>query len=247
MQAGEIPSELHKPGTTVPKMAVGRVAIADADGEFRIRVPRGSYELGGPLGLKLLPVIVADEREIVRDIDMPRLLRGQVGETMEFNVTDADNKPMTGAIVVRTPRSPAFEWPGEMKPLATGRFWLPNALIPAVLQARSADGRFAGIARVETDEDPRTIRLLPAAIARGRLLDDKGQAVAGGRLRCGIRVYEYKATKGRFSIASLGSIVTTGSDGSFELRALVPSEEYTLEFEPEPESNRWSPVSVTTA
>ena len=41
--------------------------------------------------------------------------------------------------------------------------------------------------------------------------------------------------------------MTTGSDGTFELRGLVPSEEYTLEFEPEPESNDWSPVTTVKA
>jgi hypothetical protein len=247
LKAGEVPLALRKPGIRAYPMFGIRWKSTDGDGKFRFCVGPGTYELGGAAGLKPTTLVVTDQREIVQDVDMPRLLTGLVKDVVKFNVVDDHERPTAGAIVVTTPRSPVFGFPWELEPQASDEFPRPSAFIPLVLQARTPDGRLAGIARIETDDQPRTIRLGPAAIARGRLLDDKGQVAAGVRLRFGIRVYEDEAKKDSSSTISSSGIVTAGQDGGFELRGLVPTEQYVLEYEADPESNRWSLVTTLRA
>ena len=242
IEGPDIPAELKRSGESIYRLQDNRQAETDKDGNWQIRSPSGTYQIMGPGELRPIPITIGDEREIVRDIHLPRAPADRV----EGTVTNSEREPVPNAVVTGTPRSPDLKYWGSTA-APNGRFVFGQSSIPIVLRARSADGRQAGIARIETDDQPRVIRVNSTATARGRLLDSKGQLVAGSRLQYGIRVHEDAADPASASVTALGGIVTTAADGRFELVGLIPGEEYVLEFEAEPESSRWFPLMTTKA
>lgn len=63
-------------------------------------------------------------------------------------------------------------------------------LVPTILYARTKDGDSAGIVRIDSEQPEVTIRLSPVAEAHGRLLDDRGEILSGGRVQFGIDVHK---------------------------------------------------------
>ena len=221
----------------------------DQEGNYRLCVFPGTYELRMISPVRPLIVTLSEQADLVRDFHFPRAPLIGLEDRVKGTVVDEHQQPIADAIINGTPRSKAFqnEGAGINRTNREGKFDFLLPLIPVVLHAQTSDGRMAGIVRIETDEAPRVIRIAPTATAHGRLLNDKGQAVAGARLQYGIRVHEDVTKPNGPAATSFGGIVITSAEGRFELRSLVPGEEYALESEAEPESNSWSPLSTIKA
>ena len=196
-----------------------------------------------------MTVTLSEQAELVRDFQLPRAPLAGLEDRVKGSVVDEHEQPIADALINGTPRSQAFqnEGAGINRTNLEGKFDFLLPMIPVVFHAQTRDGHMAGIVRIETDEAPRVIRIAPTATAHGRLLNDKGQPVVGARLQYGIRVHEDIAKPDGPAATSFGGIVTTSAEGRFELRSLVPGEEYALESEAEPESNRWSSLSTIKA
>jgi hypothetical protein len=243
MRLGDVPAALRRPIGFVEQMKCGYSAVTAADGSYRLCVPPGRYELAGNV-LKPITLNVMPGGEIVHDIHVPRVPLDPTNTFTRGTVVDHDNRPVEDALISGAPRSPVFMYLGFPISQNQGRFDFASTLIPLVLHARTQDGLSAGIARIENADQPPTVRLDRAATAHGRLLDAEGQIVAGQRLRYGIVVREDEADKSSASETLVVDTVTTAADGQFELRGLVPGEEFVLEYEPAFDRNRW--MSLTT-
>jgi hypothetical protein len=222
-----------KPGETPYRLQTNRSAIVNAQGEYRLCVGQGRFKLYiayGPLQSESIELLIRDQPEIVHDFHIPRTPIGNV----EGRVVDGQMQPVAGATVDGASLAARFSF---RKGITTkdGKFQFEGALMPIVLHARTNDGVQAGMARIGSDDQSRTIRLAPAASAHGRLLDDSGQIIAGGRLQYGIRVAGNQIKKEGLDPISFLDTATTESDGKFVLRALIPGQEYVLEYNREKE------------
>jgi hypothetical protein len=83
------------------------------------------------------------------------------------------------------------------------------------------------------------------AEARGRLLNDQGEPVAGGRVRYGVRVYHGETTNSAFQ-THFGGVATSEADGQYVLKGLLTGEEYHVSFEHSPDRGPWSDLTTVT-
>ena len=245
LDAGELPAEFQQPGAQARRLYSVLGALTDREGRFRFCMPPGTYELMGAGDLKPVTIVVTDQAEIVHNIALLRLPPVNPAELVWGQVVDQQAQPVAATVSV-TPRSPVLLSMSSTRTLPDGRYRFKRMLIPLVLYARTADGTQAGMARIETDEQSREIHLVPAAHARGRLLDANGRAMPEARLRYGIYVYENDSRREAPRILPAGT-ASTGPSGQFELRGVVPGEVYVLEIETEKNSNRWREVTTLKA
>jgi hypothetical protein len=245
---GDVPAALRPKQGPVPQMLSASSAATSADGSFRFCVVPGTYELGGGGGI-LKPVIlnVVEGRDVVHDIHMPRIPKDPGNARAMATIVDSEQRPVGGALISGAPRSPVFKYSGYTIARPDGRFEFISTLIPLVVHARTPDGLSAGIARIENTEKEPVIPLGEAATAHGKLLDDEGRAAGERRLRYGIVVREDDANKSLATQTLVVDTVTTGPDGQFELRGIVPGEEFVLEFEAEYKSDQWQTLTTVKA
>src|SRR5262249_9386259 len=90
-----------------------------------------------------------------------------------------------------------------------------------------------------------TLHVAPLAEAKGRLLNDHGEAVAGGRVRYGVRVYVGEPPHSAFRYC-FGGVAISAADGQYTLEGLLPGEEYHVNFEHTPHEDPGSPLATVT-
>jgi hypothetical protein len=167
------------------------------------------------------------------------------GTVIDEQVVDERGKPVAGASITgiytytdRTSRT-LFSWEKQYTS-DKGRFKFLRERLPLILEAKTPDGRQAGIVRVDADQNETTIRVGPLARASGILVAPSGKPITTGYIRYGIRIPD-DPTSG-FTQFPFG-IALVDSDGNFKLTDLVPGESYMLMYVPRGE---WGKVSMTT-
>jgi RNA polymerase sigma factor (sigma-70 family) len=239
MRAGEIPAEIRKPEDhTYHEVQHSRGAATNSEGRFRFCVGPGTYQLIGPAHTEPVTMTVTNQQEIVQAFHMPRPEFGR----LTGKVVDHDGKPVAGVAVQGVYAPSALRRDPEATTAADGTFEVERVLVPTILYARTKDGAAAGIVWINAEQEQVTIRVGPTAEARGRLLKDGGKVVAGGRVQYGIRVYDGEPAKSPFRTC-FGGVATSGPDGRYTIKGLVPGQEYRLSFEHGPEGP-WSGLTT---
>ena len=112
---------------------------------------------------------------------------------------------------------------------ADGSFKMRRADTSIIVEAITADGKMAGIARVAADDSECTIRVGLLATATGRITERGGKPVSVGCIRYSIRIPENRTPQSGFRQFA-GSVAMLDADGKFKLTGLVPGEEYSLDY-----------------
>src|SRR5262249_53562339 len=108
--------------------------------------------------------------------------------------------------------------------------WTANrGRAPGQMWAKSADGKLATVVRMSADENEIKLHLVPTAEAHGRLVDDKGQLLAGEELRYGILIHDDETNPASPLVSAFGGLATTDSAGVYRLTALVPGQKYDID------------------
>ena len=246
MNSGFVPPIGPNAGRPIYRSQINRTGMTDADGKFQFCISSGIYQLRASMPAAVfgpVEVTVHDEREIVHDFHLPRA----PGKRLEASVVDAEMQPVAVAHLTGAPKAPQLEFRTGMAK-ADGKFEFEDALIPIVVHAQTTDGLLAGVAHIETDDQSRVIRLGPTTPVRGRLLDADGQPISGVGVHHRIC---YDSQQINMDAIKLDRYYTapaiTDTSGRFELRGLVPGEHYVLEYEPQPDSYRWLPLTTIRA
>jgi RNA polymerase sigma factor (sigma-70 family) len=234
---GRIPPELRKKGDrTYHPIAMYFNAKTDKDGRYEFHLGPGTYKLHGP-GLKetvpfTIPA-VSPPGGIVRDFHMPRPETGPLAGL----VVDADGRPLAGARVDGLYAANTAHWFRQVKTDAQGRFNVTRAMEPLVLCARSADGKHAGLVRI--DAEAPTVKILVGELtsASGVLLDLKGRILAAKKVYFGIRVHMGDSDDSPFT-DYFGGVATTDAKGRFTLQGLIPGHAYEVQIQPDENSYR---------
>jgi RNA polymerase sigma factor (sigma-70 family) len=244
LNGGDIPSEIRKEGDNYShEVNHNRWTTTDSEGHYRFCVGPGKYVLTGPTGMKAKEIVVAREKEVVNDLHMPRPEFGR----LVVKVIDADGKPVPGATVEGQYMRGTNKLIREATTDASGTFEVERVLVPAALFARTKDGKFAGTARIDFEQEQVTIRVGPVAPAEGRLLDNEGKIVVGGRIQYGVIVtIIQEGHPNDVCTMCFGGVVITGNDGRFSLKGLTLGEEYTINFDHGVERAGWSTITTVT-
>jgi RNA polymerase sigma factor (sigma-70 family) len=199
-------------GDSASQEELVRWSTTDKKGHYQIRVCPGDYQIWGP-GTPHENLTVHAEKRIEMNFEVARLPRGRLTGTVL--PVDGGKKPVAKALVkgesIGNLGHAGFETIAD----ATGCFEAERWRDQMCIYASSPDGTLAGFMTIGEDDQDVKIRISPAAIAKGRLLDKDGKPLAGVALRCGIAVgpqpnpelrtiLDMKTDKdGRFSVGGL--------------------------------------------
>ena len=103
-----------------------------------------------------------------------------------------------------------------------GSFTLARDPSDVYLHAATADGKLRGMVWVPADAGETVVPIGPTASVSGRVLDEKGEVLAGRAIRFGLRMDDRSTQYPR----AFGEGVSTGADGSFTIDGLVPGFDY---------------------
>jgi protocatechuate 3,4-dioxygenase beta subunit/thiol-disulfide isomerase/thioredoxin len=227
---GQIPEELRrKDDPYYRSVSMDVWGQTDKDGLYEFLLGPGEYEIRGPARTEPVKLKIPANNlpvEIVRDFRMPRPEAGP----LSIQVVDAQGRPVAGAIVNGGyTASQATRWFHEQRTDAQGRLRTERSLDPLVLHARTADGKLAGVARIDAEAAEARIVIGPVSTATGRLMDTEGKALAQRELAYGIRIYYGEPGISAFS-RNFGGNITTDAQGRFRLSGLVPGETYDVDL-----------------
>lgn len=145
-------------------------------------------------------------------------------------VVGPDEQPVEGAHVdailwQRSSRSRVAHLRADSQ--ADGSFKLDRPAMRYTLHARTADGKMAGITRVDETQSHVTVRVAPTGSVHGRISNRTG--VAQGKVQAGTLIYQTDAEK-KQSYHVFAPVVTTDNEGRFEISGIIPGERYSLWF-----------------
>ena len=216
----------------------------DENAQYEIFLGPGEYSICGPQQRDHETInipVVNPPAEITHDIheDAPP----KVGP-FACQVVDAANRPVVGAIVDGTyPSSVARRLFTEQTTNDKGEFQTERTHTPLYLHARSADGKLAGVVRIDEKAVEGRIVVGPVATATGRLLDLDGKVLAQKRLPYGIRIHINEDDDWPFH-DDFGGTAQTDAEGRFTIPGLVPGQTYHVAMELTEKS--WTGVSILT-
>lgn len=222
--AGDVPKILRREGDTIHReVQLYRWVETDAQGEYQIRLGAGEWSIRGPIRTEPVTLTIpADDppAQATADFHMPRPETGPLTVT----VVDTNGQPIAGAkLSGRYTSFQARRWFKEATTDDHGRYTTERSLDPLVLFAETADGRRAGLARLDAETATAQVVVAPTASASGRLLDPQGIPLAAEEIRYGIRVYLGEPEKSPFMDA-FGGVATTDAQGHYTLTGLIPGE-----------------------
>jgi len=139
------------------------------------------------------------------------------GKTLTVNLRDPEGKPLAGAMVAGVSAQTLRTVPLRTD---TGRIFALDPKNPRPVAFLHAGRKLAAVVTLRGDEkEPVIVRLAPAAVLAGRVLDADGQPVAGAE------VYQlYSTPLGRQFTKSQSrwAMPRTDREGRFRLEAVVP-------------------------
>jgi RNA polymerase sigma factor (sigma-70 family) len=145
------------------------------------------------------------------------------GKTLTLNLRDSDGKPLTGAVAIGT--SAEARYAGPLKSNKCQIYALDPAN-PRLVVFFHEKQKLAALLTLRGDEkEPTTVRLAPAGVLTGRVLDEDGQPLAGAE------IYSFYATPPGKSIGLSSRIagftlrdlpLRTDLEGRFRLDTVVP-------------------------
>lgn len=202
-------------GGPTPNRPPARIGPTDAQGEARLRIAAGEYEvLGvGAEGYRSggdVSVTAGDDGEavslVVTVVKMP---------TLSGIVRDPQGRPVAGAWVA----SAEFVWTSAITD-GEGRFELPlnmpSDFMPERLTVRHQRRNLVASAAIEDAEEPLAVTLAPGVRASGRVLDEAGKPIANAMV----------ATGDARAIAMMGvGAERTDAEGRYTIAALLPDED----------------------
>ena len=172
---------------------------------------------------------------------VPTLLKGRVvlQDKPEAGVAEA----VLSGVPVDRPSPVRIEGASDRE----GNFTVRRGKSELYLSAVSTDGKLRGIVKVAAGEESVTVPVGPTASARGRLVDEAGNALAGRQIGYGVRI---NSSSGTFSW-HFGGSVKTGDGGEFVVEGLVPGHMYDLnvatEFGDEGRPRTWQTAGKAKA
>jgi RNA polymerase sigma factor (sigma-70 family) len=162
-----------------------RVADTDSDGRYAFRVGPADYQLTGPRQpgdggeTPSEQLKVRDGQEMRQDFHLPRQVRPLRFLRGVVRAENPDGPPIAGAIVAAEPigaRIPPTHGFADEK----GRFQLYRPFGKGLVYARDPIGHLAGFTIIDEDNDTElAVVALPAATARGRIVDAAGKPQKG--------------------------------------------------------------------
>jgi protocatechuate 3,4-dioxygenase beta subunit len=138
------------------------------------------------------------------------------GKTQTVNLVDPDGKTLSGAVVAGVGADTLRAVPFKT---STGRIYALDPDNPRTVVFLHVERKLAAVVPMRGDEkEPLTVRLTPAGVITGRVLDGDGQPLAGAE------VYTLYQTVGREFTKSQSrwSMPRTDKDGRFRVEAIVP-------------------------
>jgi len=186
------------------------------DGHFEFRVPPGRYTITS--ASRQIEIEVKDEREIVKDIELAAVEK----VPLTGKAVDAEGQPLAGLTVEGICTDPV-DHGGTFSTLtaADGTFRLtrPKAhcmlFVLSPLGASIVNASAAAAAEIGPDQKEVTLQPHTCVQARGRLVDDSGQAVKDGAIEY---AFEVSTELGRYLVYRLA----LASDGSYTLPHVIP-------------------------
>jgi hypothetical protein len=201
-----------------------RWATTDKEGRFEFFAGPGKFVLSGPSQVKAEQFEVIDESELLFNFTAPR---PEIGTFAGRVVTGDPPRPVAGAIIEGKYRAHIGSRDLRLRADVQGYFNGERLLHATVLRAVSPYGELGGIVQIGPDENEATIRIGPLASAQARLIDSETHSpLVKTKVQWGRRVH-LGDDKAPWETA-WGGIITTDSEGRFEIAGLVVGQEYSL-------------------
>ncbi len=206
-------------GVRVHPYPLNRYKLAEFTAEDRARVPPDLVSLEFANACKVLDV-KEDGGAVTCDLMV------DPGKMLTVNLEDPAGKPLTGAIAAGTS---AMEIGALSLKSAACPVYALDPRKPRQLVLLHPQRHLAAVVRLRGDEkDPLTVRLGPAAVLTGRLLDMDGQPIRGAQVAA-----LYSGQVGRALVKELtrrGELPQADANGRFRLEAIVPGLKFDLGF-----------------
>jgi hypothetical protein len=197
----------------------------DKDGNYEMWVGPGVYVYDvDPYERKEIAVTVNGQTEIRQDFPTrapPQRLKLEGRVVLERDPT----KPVSAATVKGyMPRAGARHLFISGTPFTgeDGKFFLTRDAGDGIVEARTHDGKLAGTSTFKGEQKAVVIRVGPTVTVKGRVLDSDGKPMPKFEIQWS-RIVERFMSGGTFSGRE-----TTNEKGEFEIRGLIPGQEYTI-------------------
>jgi hypothetical protein len=190
----------------------------DDDGHFRTALANHSEYLNIQNAVKYLD-LAPDAGPVTCDLFLER------GATRTIRIEDADGKPLKGATVAGV----TALWPETLTIQdATCTIFALDPKKPRRLFFLQAERKLTGTRMLRGDEkEPVVVRLRRTSAVTGRLVDRKGQPLAGADIYLN---WHDSAGGSLYSGAQRRPRVRTNKDGRFRFEGIVPELKFTLGF-----------------
>lgn len=206
---------------------VPRWVETNSDGEYEFTLGDGTYSIRPPEPGRIEEVKIAGEPSI----------------EMSFSSKTEDKKRLLGLVTRKRDGAPVEN--AELYAIAenvnqsrwrakadqSGNFLVMRQPADTVVRAYSAGGKLSGFAELGADKENVIVELEPVGHASGRIVSEKGEPLAGQKLRLFAKVGFIWHRTYALPKNSEPQLLYTDDEGRFELDNLVPGFRYKLVLE----------------
>ena len=205
---------------------MGAHSEIDKDGNYEMWVGPGTYVYSvDPYEHKEIVVSVNGQTEIKQDFPArvtPQRLELEGRVVLERDPTKPVNAATVKGHMPMAGRRHLFV-SGTPVTGKDGKFVLSRDSGDGIVEARTDDGKLAGTATFKGEQKTVVIRVGPTVTVKGRLLDSDGKPMPKFEIQWS-RIVERFMSGGTFSGRE-----TTNEKGEFEIRGLIPGQQYTIQ------------------